>query len=176
MPRNCEDVHAAAALGFVGLFDCGNDLVRDGEAEVGAEERGFAFLERGAGQFGRSADDAFDFMDEPGVGFLQAGFKFFEYTHESARRADCGVRRGWAMTASAPAWWIKAMGPRAEVLDEGTQARRFLFKKRSKASCRVAQKPPTTRARPTWGRQGDREMARAKTGPARKRTLGRLSR
>ena len=73
-----EDVHACAALGFVALFYRSDDLMGHGEAEIGAEQRGFEFLERGAGQLGRSADDAFDFVDQPAVSLVQAGFELVE--------------------------------------------------------------------------------------------------
>ena len=73
-----KHVQARAALGFVGLFDGGDDLRGHGQAEVGGDERGFQFLERRRVEFGRAGDDAFDFVRQLAVRFLQAGFEFGE--------------------------------------------------------------------------------------------------
>ena len=63
---------------FVSLLDCGDDLPSRCEAQIGAEQSGFEFFERGAGQFGRTGNDALDFVDQLAVSLLQAGFEFVE--------------------------------------------------------------------------------------------------
>ena len=66
----------APALGFVGLLHGGHDLRGHGQAEVGGDERGFQFFQRSPVEFGRAGDDAFDFVRQLAVRFLQAGFEF----------------------------------------------------------------------------------------------------
>ncbi|MFM1942855.1 MAG: hypothetical protein RI897_1837 [Verrucomicrobiota bacterium] len=76
-----ENIDAGFALGFEGLAGGGDDGVGDGEAEVGAEEGGFEFLEGFWGEFRGAGDDAADFVDEPLVGFLESGFEAIEEAH-----------------------------------------------------------------------------------------------
>ena len=91
-PGDGEDIQARTALGFVGVFHGRDDLRGHGQAEVGGDERGFEFFERRGVQLGRTRDDAFDFVRQPAVGFLQAGFEFGEEAHASMRCAECGTR------------------------------------------------------------------------------------
>ncbi len=76
-----KHVRTGTALGFVGVLDGGHDLGGRAQAEIGGDERGFQFLERGGVEFGRACDDAFDFMRQLAVGFLQAGLEFLEKSH-----------------------------------------------------------------------------------------------
>jgi hypothetical protein len=50
-------------------------------SQIGGDEGVFEFLKRFAGKFGRTRDDAFDFVRQLAVGLGKAGFEFGEETH-----------------------------------------------------------------------------------------------
>ena len=89
-----KHVQILAALGFVGVLHSGDDLRGHGRAEVGGNQGGLEFIQRRRVQFGRARDDAFDFVRQPAVGFLQAGFEFGKQTH-GILTTDPAMRDGW---------------------------------------------------------------------------------
>jgi hypothetical protein len=80
--RGGENISAAGALGFVAFFYGRDNLRGHLHAEIGGEKGRFKILERGGVEPGRACDDAFDFVSQLAVRFLQAGFEFIEQTHE----------------------------------------------------------------------------------------------
>ena len=78
-------------MGLIGESDSGDDLLGDGEAEIGAKEGGFEFGEGGAGEPGRARDDTLDLVAEGGGGPGDGGLQFVEESHGTNRS---GWRRG----------------------------------------------------------------------------------
>ena len=52
------------------------------QSQVRGDQRGFQLFKRFGIEPGRARNDAFEFVCEPAVGFLQAGLEFVEKAHD----------------------------------------------------------------------------------------------
>jgi len=68
-----KDIRPGAALGLVGFADGGDDLGGHLHAKVSADERRLDVLKGGRIELGGAGDDAFDFVRQLAMRFLQAG-------------------------------------------------------------------------------------------------------
>jgi hypothetical protein len=82
LSRDGKHIQSGATLRFIGLFHGDRNLQRYGHAKIGADQGCLQFLQRRAGQLGRTGKDAFKFMRQFGMGFLETFFEFLKQTHE----------------------------------------------------------------------------------------------
>jgi hypothetical protein len=76
-----EDVQSLATLGLVGLLDRLDNLRSHIHAEVRSDEGGFQIFKGVGVEPGGAGDDAFDFVRQLAMRFLQAGLELLEEAH-----------------------------------------------------------------------------------------------